>query len=140
MPSISPNTPAASSYTVTGSKAFVANPLLDFNNVPRAFTLTHPDPAPAGLAIVLVRLTAPGGSVDLVSLATAGWTGYQHFRWARPVVKVSGTQWIHGMSWQPDESRAGFSIDVTRTITGGDGRGERRVFRTSYDPVPPDER
>lgn len=72
MPSISPNTPAAASYTVSGSKAFVANPLLDFNNVPRAFTIAYPDPAPAGLSIVLVRLTAPGGSVDLDALATAG--------------------------------------------------------------------
>lgn len=30
----------------------------------------------------------------------------------------------------------GFRTTVTRTITGGDGRGERRVFATSYDPVP----
>ena len=72
MPSISPNSPAAASYLVSGSKAFVANPLLDFNNVPRAFTITYPSPAPAGLSIVLVRLTAPGGSVDLDALATAG--------------------------------------------------------------------
>lgn len=34
----------------------------------------------------------------------------------------------------------GFRISVTRTTTGGDGRGGRRVFTTSYDPVPPDER
>jgi vancomycin resistance protein YoaR len=32
----------------------------------------------------------------------------------------------------------GFRIDVVRTTTGGDGRGGRRVFSTSYDPVPPD--
>ena len=32
----------------------------------------------------------------------------------------------------------GFRIDVTRTTTGGDGVGGRRVFRTSYDPVPED--
>ena len=31
----------------------------------------------------------------------------------------------------------GFRIDVTRTTTGGDGVGGRRVFRTSYDPTPP---
>jgi vancomycin resistance protein YoaR len=50
----------------------------------------------------------------------------------RRVVSTSG----------PRRPRAdgGFRVDVTRTITGGDGRGERRVFRTSYDPVPPDER
>lgn len=48
-----------------------------------------------------------------ISLLSAGWTFYQHFRWARPVVKVSGTQWIHETSWQPGESKAGFSIDVT---------------------------
>jgi len=40
----------------------------------------------------------------------------------------------------PREPRddGGFRISVTRTIAGGDGRGERRVFRTSYDP-PPEE-
>jgi len=32
----------------------------------------------------------------------------------------------------------GFRTTVTRTISGGDGRGERRVFSTTYDPVPPD--
>jgi vancomycin resistance protein YoaR len=32
----------------------------------------------------------------------------------------------------------GFSINVTRTISGGDGRGERRVFRTVYNPPPDD--
>lgn len=30
----------------------------------------------------------------------------------------------------------GFRIEVTRTVTGGDGKGGRRVFRTSYDPSP----
>jgi vancomycin resistance protein YoaR len=30
----------------------------------------------------------------------------------------------------------GFRIEVTRTTTGGDGVGGRRVFRTSYDPAP----
>ncbi|MBC7374678.1 MAG: VanW family protein [Frankiales bacterium] len=30
----------------------------------------------------------------------------------------------------------GFQIAVTRTITGGDGVGARRVFSTSYDPAP----
>lgn len=38
----------------------------------------------------------------------------------------------------PREPRAdgGFRISVTRTISGGDGVGGRRVFRTSYDPEP----
>ena len=34
----------------------------------------------------------------------------------------------------------GFRVSVTRTITGGDGVGKRRVFTTSYAPVPPDRR
>ncbi|WP_306316869.1 MULTISPECIES: hypothetical protein [unclassified Streptomyces] len=72
MPAISPNTPAADSYTISLSKAFVVNSQLDFNNVPRAFTLTYPDPAPTGLTLQLVRVTAPGGSVNLDALATAG--------------------------------------------------------------------
>jgi len=33
----------------------------------------------------------------------------------------------------------GFRIEVTRTTTGGDGQGGRRVFRTTYEPVPPEE-
>ncbi|MDH6464714.1 hypothetical protein M2302_004915 [Micromonospora sp. A200] len=72
MPAISPNTPAAPSYTISGAKAFVANSQLDFNGVPRAFTISYPDPAPAGLSLVLVRVTAPTGSVNLDALATAG--------------------------------------------------------------------
>lgn len=72
MPAISPNTPAADAYNVSGSKALVVNSQLDFNNVPRAFTITYPAPAPAGLSIELVRVTAPGGSVNLDALATAG--------------------------------------------------------------------
>ena len=34
----------------------------------------------------------------------------------------------------------GFGITVTRSITGGDGVGKRRVFTSSYDPVPVDRR
>ena len=34
----------------------------------------------------------------------------------------------------------GFDISVTRLTTGGDGQGGRRVFRTTYVPVPPDRR
>jgi vancomycin resistance protein YoaR len=38
----------------------------------------------------------------------------------------------------PRRPRAGggFTIEVTRSISGGDGRGERRVFRTTYNPPP----
>ena len=38
----------------------------------------------------------------------------------------------------PREPRegGGFRISVTRTISGGDGVGGRRVFRTTYDPEP----
>jgi vancomycin resistance protein YoaR len=35
-------------------------------------------------------------------------------------------------------SGGGFTIEVTRTVTGGDGRGGNRVFRTVYNPPPPD--
>ncbi len=74
----------------------------------------------AGL-LVRTRSTASSVTVELY-----GDNG------GRRVVSTSG----------PRRPRAdgGFRIDVTRTITGGDGRGERRVFTTSYDPVPPDER
>jgi len=34
----------------------------------------------------------------------------------------------------------GFRIAVTRSISGGDGVGGRRVFTTSYDPAPADHR
>ena len=40
----------------------------------------------------------------------------------------------------PREPRdgGGFRINVTRTVVGGDGRGGTRVFRTTYNPPPPD--
>jgi vancomycin resistance protein YoaR len=37
-----------------------------------------------------------------------------------------------------DTGDGGFRIAVTRTISGGDGRGDRRTFTTTYDP-PPEE-
>jgi vancomycin resistance protein YoaR len=72
---------------------------------------------------LLVRTRSTAGSVTVELYGDNG---------GRRVVSTSG----------PRRPRAdgGFSIDVTRTISGGDGRGERRVFRTSYDPVPPDQR
>ncbi|HEY1174844.1 MAG TPA: vWA domain-containing protein [Phytomonospora sp.] len=69
MPSITPNTPGVAAYTINGSKAFVVNSIVDFNNIARTFTVTYPDPAPAGLSIELRRVTAPAGSVDLDALA-----------------------------------------------------------------------
>jgi len=33
----------------------------------------------------------------------------------------------------------GFKIDVTRIVSGGDGVASRRVFSTTYDPVPPEQ-
>ncbi|MBW3568467.1 MAG: hypothetical protein KY410_11015 [Proteobacteria bacterium] len=33
-------------------------------------------------------------------------------------------------------SGGGFTINVTRTVTGGDGKGGTRVFRTTYNPPP----
>jgi hypothetical protein len=66
MPAISPNTSASLSYSITGSKAFVVNSLLDFNAVPRTCTITYPDPVPAGLAIVLTRVS-DGESIDLAA-------------------------------------------------------------------------
>jgi vancomycin resistance protein YoaR len=72
---------------------------------------------------LLVRTRSTAGSVTVELYGDNG---------GRRVVSTSG----------PRRPRAdgGFNIEVTRTISGGDGRGERRVFRTSYDPVPPDER
>ena len=48
----------------------------------------------------------------------------------RTVTSTSGPR-------QPREG-GGFTINVTRSISGGDGRGERRVFRTVYNPPPED--
>lgn len=51
----------------------------------------------------------------LVSLGTAAWTGYRALRWDRPVVSVSGMQWIGGSSHAPGAERAGFSLVVFNT-------------------------
>ena len=71
---------------------------------------------------LLVRTRSTAGSVTVELYGDNG---------GRRVVSTSG----------PRRARAdgGFRIDVTRTTTGGDGQGGRRVFTTSYDPVPPDE-
>lgn len=51
----------------------------------------------------------------LVSLGTAGWTGYRAARWDRPVVKVTGTAWVG--AWAPDLSavRVGFTTEISNT-------------------------
>jgi len=72
---------------------------------------------------LLVRTRSTAGSVRVELYGDNG---------GRRVVSTSGPR-------RP-RSGGGFRIDVTRTTTGGDGRGGRRVFSTSYDPVPPDER
>jgi vancomycin resistance protein YoaR len=41
---------------------------------------------------------------------------------------------LHGA--QQPRPGGGFTIDVTRVVTGGDGKGGRRVFRTTYNPPP----
>jgi len=72
---------------------------------------------------LLVRTRSTAGSVTVELYGDNG---------GRRVVSTSG----------PRQPRAdgGFRIEVTRTTTGGDGQGGRRVFTTSYDPVPPDQR
>jgi hypothetical protein len=52
---------------VTDSTAFVANSLININEIQRSFFITYPDPAPAGLAIQLLRRSGGGGSKDLVA-------------------------------------------------------------------------
>lgn len=47
----------------------------------------------------------------------------------RAVTAVAGPQVP-----RPD---GGFTIEVVRNVTGGDGVSSRRVFKTSYDPTPP---
>ena len=71
---------------------------------------------------MLVRTRSTSGSVTVELYGDNG---------GRRVVSTSG----------PRRPRAdgGFRIDVTRTTTGGDGQGGRRVFSTTYDPVPPEE-
>ena len=72
---------------------------------------------------LLVRTRSTAGSVTVELYGDNG---------GRRVVSTSGPR-------RPLPG-GGFRIEVTRTISGGDGRGERRVFRTTYVPVPPDER
>ena len=71
---------------------------------------------------LLVRTRSSAGSVTVELYGDNG---------GRRVVSTSG----------PRRPRAdgGFRITVTRTTTGGDGQGGRRVFSTTYDPVPPED-
>ncbi|GAA2511336.1 vWA domain-containing protein [Winogradskya humida] len=76
MPHISPTGFDVESYTITDSRKFVVNSLLDLNaGVPLPFTVTYPDPAPAGLNLTLVKVGS-NESLDLTSLPDdAGNTG-----------------------------------------------------------------
>jgi hypothetical protein len=47
-----------------------------------------------------------------VSLLTAGWTTLNAWRWNRPVVSVSGGQWIGERIATPSRLFAGFSLEV----------------------------
>jgi len=67
MPAITLNPGDPESYGIAGSTAFVANSLIFINDETSSFFITYPDPAPAGLAIQLVKRTAPGATKDLVA-------------------------------------------------------------------------
>jgi vancomycin resistance protein YoaR len=69
----------------------------------------------------VVKTSSTAGSV---TVSIYGNTG------GRTVSSTSGPR-------QP-RSGGGFTINVTRTVTGGDGRGGTRVFRTVYNPPPDD--
>lgn len=47
-----------------------------------------------------------------LSLASAAAAAYLYLRWNRPVLVVTGTQWITAAQ-HPSQSRAGFSIEIT---------------------------
>ncbi|WP_146073357.1 hypothetical protein [Cryobacterium sp. N22] len=51
----------------------------------------------------------------LVSLATAGWTAWRAWRWDRPVIEVTGEQWLGQRSTAPGQHIAGFSMEVVNT-------------------------
>ncbi|MFZ3599212.1 vWA domain-containing protein [Streptomyces sp. BH104] len=146
MPVISPNTSAALSYTIQGSKAFVVDSQLDFNNVPRAFTITYPDPAPAGLLLQLVRVTAPGGSVDLDALATAGTVDSASIPGRDVSASRSTNSGVTSLTCniqEPSEAgvldeqyqvRASVAVPITWTY-GVDNAFNSNVIRVVCDPV-----
>ncbi|WP_411731746.1 hypothetical protein [Paeniglutamicibacter sp.] len=47
-----------------------------------------------------------------ISVLTAGWTGYRTWRWDKPVVVLSGEQWMGGSSETGAELRAGFNVKI----------------------------
>ena len=51
----------------------------------------------------------------VVSLLTAGWTALRAWRWDRPVVSISGEQWVGERSTVPGRRIAGFSLEVVNT-------------------------
>ncbi|MDV8148427.1 hypothetical protein [Arthrobacter sp. B10-11] len=50
----------------------------------------------------------------VVSLLSVGWTISRSWRWDRPVIKVSGKQWLGGRS-TADGQRASFNTEVFNT-------------------------
>jgi vancomycin resistance protein YoaR len=72
--------------------------------------------------------TARGMVVKTWSTARSVTVGIYGDNGGRTVTSTSGPR-------RP-RSGGGFTIEVTRTVTGGDGRGGTRVFRTSYNPPP----
>ena len=71
---------------------------------------------------MLVRTRSTGSSVTVELYGDNG---------GRRVSSTTGPR-------QPRDG-GGFRIEVTRSVTGGDGKDSRRVFRTAYDPPPADE-
>lgn len=55
----------------------------------------------------------------VISVLTAGWTAVRALRWDRPVVSVSGTQWIGERSTAVGRRVAGFTMEVVNTGNQG---------------------
>ncbi len=55
----------------------------------------------------------------VVSVLTAAWTGWRAWRWDRPVISVSGEQWIGERGTAAGVRLAGFSIEVVNTGNQG---------------------
>ena len=144
MPSISPNTPASAPYVVGDSKALVVNSQLDFNNVPRFFTVSYPDPAPAGLALELVQV-ASSSTKDLVA-APAGTPDTTTFPGRRVIVTRSTNGTVITLRCEihdPDENGVldehyELRASATDPITWGygvDNNTNSSVVRVVCDPV-----
>lgn len=64
----------------------------------------------------------------VISLGGVGFTAYRTIRWEKPIVTVSGGQWMYGDGKNPAESRAGFSIDIFNA-----GNEETQVLDAYWD-------